>query len=189
QLRELDKRREAILKSVREQEKLTSELEEKINAAETMAILEDLYLPFRPKRRTKATIARDKGLEPLAKLIFEQQSIHVEEEAKKYVNEEKEVLTSEDALQGARDIIAEWINEDAELRKKMRNLFIEEGKFTSKVLPGKEQEAMKYKDYFDWSEPIKTAPSHRVLAMRRGEKELFLMLDSCPEDSEAIDLM
>ncbi|HLW21096.1 MAG TPA: Tex family protein [Cyclobacteriaceae bacterium] len=189
QLRELDKRREAILKSIREQEKLTPELEEKINAAETMTLLEDLYLPYKPKRRTKATIAKEKGLAPLADLIFLQDSINLEEEARKYIDAEKEVNSVEEALQGARDIIAEYVNENVELRKKMRDLFISEGKFISKVMPGKEQEAIKYKDYFDWSEPIKTAPSHRVLAMRRGEKELFLMLDSCPEESDAIALM
>ena len=189
QLRELDKRREAILKSIKEQEKLTPELEQKINAAETMTVLEDLYLPYKPKRRTKATVAREKGLEPLAELIFAQESIKLDEEAQKYVDAEKEVNSVEEALQGARDIMAEWINENADLRKKMRDLFIEEGKFVSKVMPGKEEEAIKYKDYFDWSEPIKTAPSHRVLAMRRGEKELFLMLDSCPEEMDAIALM
>lgn len=189
QLRDLDKRREAILKSIKEQGKLSEELEKKINAAETMALLEDLYLPYKPKRRTKATIAKEKGLEPLAALIFEQQSIDLDGEAEKYVDESKEVPSTEEALQGARDIMAEWINENVDLRKKMRELFIHEGTFVSKVLPGKEAEAIKYKDYFDWSEPVKTAPSHRVLAMRRGEKELFLMLDSCPEELSAMALM
>jgi protein Tex len=189
QLRDLDKRREAVLKSIQEQGKLTPELESKINAAETMAILEDLYLPYKPKRRTKATIAREKGLEPLAQTIFEQGSINPEDLALAYIDAEKEVSTVEEALQGARDIIAEWINEHVELRKKMRELFINEGQFVSKVIPGKEAEAIKYKDYFDWHEPVKTAPSHRVLAMRRGEKELFLMLDSCPDELSAIALM
>ncbi len=189
QLRELDKRREAILKSIEEQGKLTSELKKLIEEAETMSKLEDIYLPYKPKRRTKATIAREKGLEPLAEKVFTQSSFDLEEEAKKYLSEEKEVKTVEEALQGARDIIAEWINENASLREKIRRLFLEEGVFTSRVIPGKEGEAIKYKDYFDWSEPIKTAPSHRVLAMRRGEKELFLMLDSCPEESSAIGLI
>ncbi|MFD2034801.1 Tex family protein [Belliella marina] len=189
QLRELDKRREAVLKSIKEQGKLSEELEKKINAAETMSLLEDLYLPYKPKRRTKATIAKEKGLEPLATLIFEQTSINLDSEAEKYVDESKEVVSVEEALQGARDIMAEWINENVDLRKKMRDLFINEGTFVSKVLPGKEADAIKYKDYFDWSEPIKTAPSHRVLAMRRGEKELFLMLDSCPDEISAIALM
>src|SRR5690606_26271050 len=116
---ELDKRREAILKSIKEQEKLTPELEQKINAAETMTVLEDLYLPYKPKRRTKATVAREKGLEPLAELIFAQESIKLDEEALKYVDAEKEVTSVEEALQGARDIMAEWINENADLRKKM----------------------------------------------------------------------
>ena len=186
QLRELAKRKEAVLKSIEEQGKLTPELKGKVDAAETMSKLEDIYLPYKPKRRTKATIAREKGLEPLAELIFEQKSINLEAEADNFVDTEKEVNTIEEALQGARDIMAEWINEKAELREKMRKLFLDEGVFSSKVLPGKEQEAIKYKDYFDWSEPIKTAPSHRVLAMRRGEKELFLMLDSVPEEASAI---
>jgi protein Tex len=189
QLRDLDKRREAILKSIQEQGKLTLELESKIKSAETMSILEDLYLPYKPKRRTKATIAREKGLEPLATKIFEQQPVDPEQLALEYLDSEKEVLTVEDALQGAREIIAEWINENVELRKKMRELFINEGKFISKVIPGKESDAIKYKDYFDWTESVKTAPSHRILAMRRGEKELFLLLDSCPEEPAAISLM
>ncbi|GMQ23378.1 Tex family protein [Algoriphagus sp. oki45] len=189
QLRELDKRREAVLKSIDEQGKLTPELKKSIDAAETMAKLEDIYLPYKPKRRTKATIAREKGLEPLAEKIFTQTSFDLAAEANKYLNEELEVKSTEEALQGARDIIAEWINEKAEIREKMRKLFLEEGTFTSRVIPGKEAEAIKYKDYFDWSEPIKTAPSHRVLAMRRGEKELFLMLDSCPEEGSALILL
>ncbi|MDX5479944.1 MAG: RNA-binding transcriptional accessory protein, partial [Cyclobacteriaceae bacterium] len=117
QLRDLDKRREAILKSIQEQGKLTLELEGKINAAETMSMLEDLYLPYKPKRRTKATIAREKGLEPLASKVFEQGSFDLEAEAEKYIDAEKEVKSIEDALQGARDIIAEWVNENVELRK------------------------------------------------------------------------
>lgn len=189
QLRELDKRREAILKSIEEQGKMTPELKKAIDGAETMAKLEDIYLPYKPKRRTKATIAREKGLEPLAERIFSQSSFDLDAEAQKYLSEEKEVKSIEEALQGARDIIAEWINENAMLREKMRKLFVEEGTFTSRVIPGKENEAIKYKDYFDWSEPIKTAPSHRVLAMRRGEKELFLMLDSCPEELSALRLI
>lgn len=187
QLRDLDKRKEAVLKSIKEQGKLTPELEKKIEAAETMAILEDIYLPYKPKRRTKGTIAKEKGLEPLATQLFEQSTgVDPEVLAAEYVDAEKEVANIEEALQGARDIMAEWINEDAETRKKVRQLFIEEGKFTCKVIPGKEAEAAKYRDYFEWSEPIKTAPSHRVLAMRRGEKELFLMLDTCPEEMDAI---
>lgn len=189
QLRELDKRKEAVIKSIEEQGKMTDALLQSIAGAETMAKLEDIYLPYKPKRRTKATIAREKGLEPLATQIFKQESGDLEQMAAAYIDDALEVTTIEEALQGARDIMAEWINENAALREKMRKLFIEQGTFTSRVIPGKEQEAIKYKDYFDWSEPIKTAPSHRVLAMRRGEKELFLLLDSCPEEADALALM
>jgi uncharacterized protein len=189
QLRELDKRKEAILKSIQEQGKLTTELEAKVKSAETMSKLEDIYLPYKPKRRTKGMIAREKGLEPLAELIFSQGAINLESEAGKYMDAEKEVNSTEQALQGARDIIAEWVNENAEVREKMRKLFVNEGNFSSRVIPGKEAEAIKYKDYFEWSEPIKTAPSHRVLAMRRGEKELFLMLDALPEEAPALYIM
>ncbi|MDF2158305.1 Tex family protein [Algoriphagus sp. CAU 1675] len=189
QLRELDKRKEAVLKSIEDQGKLTAELKKAVEEAETMSKLEDIYLPYKPKRRTKATIAREKGLEPLAEKIFEQKSMDLDAVAEQFISEEREVKTLEEALQGARDIIAEWVNENAVLREKMRKLFLEDGVFTSRVIPGKENEAIKYKDYFDWSEPIKTAPSHRVLAMRRGEKELFLMLDSCPEEGSALALM
>ncbi len=189
QLEDLDKRREAILKSIKEQEKLTPELEKKINEAETMAKLEDIYLPYKPKRRTKGTIAKEKGLEPLALKIFEQNTFDLQAEAVQYIDEQKEVTSVEDALHGARDIMAEWINEDASMREAMRKLFYEKGKFHSKVLTGKEEEGHKYKDYFEWDEAVKTAPSHRILAMRRGEKEMFLMLDIKPEESDALYAM
>jgi len=189
QLRELDKRRKAILKSVDEQGKLTDELKDKINAADTMAHLEDLYLPYKPKRRTKATIAREKGLEPLAELIFAQEEIELLASATPYVDENKQVNNEEEALQGARYIIAEWINEDQETRAGMRRLFMEKASFQSRVIGGKEEEGQKYKDYFEWEEPIKTAPSHRVLAMRRGEKEMILMLSIAPPEEEALQLL
>ncbi len=189
QLRDLDKRRDAILKSLKEQEKLTPELEKKVIEAETMAILEDIYLPYKPKRRTKATIAREKGLEPLAKTIFEQEEKDIQKIAEGFIDSDKEVNTIEEALQGARDIIAEWINENAEARAAMRSLFLDKGVFKSTVIPGKEEEGIKYKDYFEWEEPIATAPSHRVLAMRRGEKELILMLDAFPPEEAALRLL
>ncbi|WP_245189657.1 Tex family protein [Lunatimonas salinarum] len=190
QLRDLEKRKEAVLKSIKEQGKLTDELANKIAAAETMAVLEDIYLPYKPKRRTKGTIAKEKGLEPLAAKLYEQEvGFDVTGFAATFLDAEKEVLTIDDALQGARDILAEWINEDATVRKKVRELFIEEGNFVCRVIPGKEEEAAKYRDYFEWTEPIKTAPSHRVLAMRRGEKELFLMLDTCPDEADALNLI
>ena len=189
QLRELDKRREAILKSLTEMGKLTPELEQKINEAETMVSLEDIYLPYRPKRKTRATTAREKGLQPLADILLAQNRIDVELEASKYIDAEKGVKSLEEALGGARDIIAEFITENAEVRMQVRNLFIEKGTFQSKVVPGKEEAGIKYKDYFDWNESVKTAPSHRILAMRRGEKEEILYLDIKPEEEEAIELL
>jgi len=189
QLKELDKRREAILKSIEEQGKLTPELKKAIDQAETMARLEDIYLPYKPKRKTKASVAKEKGLEPLATRIFAQHSLDIQSEASKYLDAEKEVATLEDALQGARDIIAEWVSENAAVRGNLRTLFLKEGVFATRLIAGKDAEAAKYKDYFDWSEPIKTAPSHRVLAMRRGEKEGFLLLDALPEEGAAVAVL
>ena len=189
QLRDLDKRREAILKSIDEQGKLTDELKKKIDEAETLSALEDIYLPYRPKKRTRATIAKEKGLEPLAEKIFQQESFNVNEEAKAYLDDEKEVKTVEDAINGASDIIAEWINENADLRSEMRDLFWNKGIIKSRIISGKEEEGQKYKDYFEWEEPMATAPSHRVLAMRRGEKEMILMLDISPDEDEAVGLL
>ncbi|WP_205499656.1 Tex family protein [Rufibacter psychrotolerans] len=189
QLRDLDKRRESILKSLKDQAKLTPELEAQVLAAETMAVLEDIYLPFKPKRRTRATIAREKGLEPLAQTLFEQANVDVTAEAAAFVSEEKEVKDTEEALAGARDIIAEWVNENPEARASIRNLFEKQGVFKARVIPGKEEEGQKYKDYFEWDEPIEKAPSHRILAMRRGEKEMVLMLDAQPNEEAAIEAL
>ncbi|MBF0317032.1 MAG: RNA-binding transcriptional accessory protein [Nitrospirae bacterium] len=189
QLMELDKRREAILKSLQERGKLTDELKEGILKAETMAVLEDIYLPYRPKRRTRATIAREKGLEPLATLIFAQEGADPHTEAQGYVDEEKGVKDAGDALAGARDIIAEWVNEDQAGRAKMRELFELKGTFRSKALSDNEEEGLKYKDYFDWEEPVASAPSHRVLALRRGEKEGFLSLRTTPPEEEALEAL
>jgi uncharacterized protein len=189
QLRDLDKRKEAILKSLKEQDKLTDALEKQVNEAETMARLEDIYLPYKPKRRTKATIAREKGLEPLAKLLYEQTNLDPYAKAVGFVDAEKQVEDIEQALQGARDIMAEWINEDQEVRARMRRFFQEKAVFKARVYPGKEEEAQKYRDYFEWEEPVAKAPSHRVLAMRRGESEMFLMLDTVPSEEEAIELL
>ncbi|MFQ5965026.1 MAG: Tex family protein [Candidatus Scalinduaceae bacterium] len=189
QFRELDKRREAIHKSLEEMGKLTDELKEKIYTAETMTVLEDIYMPYRPKRRTRATIARERGLEPLAQCIFTQDGIDPLAEAAGFVDSEKEVDSVEDALSGARDIIAEWINEDEKARTRMRELFTSKGIFKSKVISGKEEEGVKYKDYFDWDEPVATAPSHRILAMRRGEKEGFLTLRASPPEDDAVAIL
>jgi uncharacterized protein len=189
QLRDLDKRREAILKSLTDMGKLTPDLEQQINAAETMVQLEDIYLPYRPKRKTRATAAREKGLQPLADAILAQRNFDIEKDAGKYIDGEKGVTSIEDALAGARDVIAEYITEQAETRAKMRNLFTEKGVFESKVVPGKEEAGIKYKDYFDWTEPVKSAPSHRILAMRRGEKEEILYLDIKPTEEDALALL
>jgi uncharacterized protein len=189
QLRDLDKRREAILKSLTDMGKLTPELEKLINEAETMVALEDIYLPYRPKRKTRATTAREKGLQPLADLLLEQRKADLQTEAAVYIDAEKGVNSIEEALAGARDIIAETISENAEVRTRIRELFIEKGTFQSKVIDGKEQEGIKYKDYFDWTEPVKSAPSHRILAMRRGEKEEILWLDIKPNEEEAVAIL
>lgn len=190
QLRELDKRRDAVLKSLEETGKLTDELRIKVFAAETLAVLEDIYLPYRPKRRTKATIARQKGLEPLAQRIFTQEpGIDPVADAAAFIDNEKGVESADDALAGARDIIAEWVNEDQRARATMRTLYASKGLFKTKVLTGKEEEGIKYQDYFDWQEPVPAAPSHRILAMRRGEKEGFLVLRATPPEEEALALL
>lgn len=189
-LRELDKRREAILESITKQGKLTDELKEKIIAVETMSELEDLYLPYKPKRRTRATVAKEKGLEPLAQLIFEQkEGVVPDEAAVPFVDVEKKVMSTDEALAGARDIIAEWVNEDAETRAKMRDLFFAKAVFISKVIKGKEEIGSKFKDYFDLTEPVSVAPSHRILAMRRGEKEEVLTLRVLPPEEEALAIV
>ena len=194
QLAELDSRKEAIFRSLEERGLLTDELKEKLNVSETMAVLEDIYLPFRPKRRTRATIAKEKGLEPLAQRLFVQDGIDPVnsdpfKEAKAFIDPEKEVHSIDDALSGARDIMAEWISEDAETRAGIRAFFLRKAIFKSKVLPDKEEEGAKYRDYYDWEEPVNAAPSHRVLAMRRGEKEGALMLRVVPPEHEAIAIV
>ena len=189
QLRDLDKRREAILKSLTEMGKLTAELEQQVNSAENMVQLEDIYLPYRPKRKTRATAAREKGLQQLADMLLAQKNFDIELDAAKYIDADKGVANTEEALAGARDIIAEYISEHAETRAKMRRLFTEKGTFQSKVADGKEVEGIKYKDYFDWTEPVKSAPSHRILAMRRGEKEEILWLDIKPSEDDALNLL
>ncbi len=189
QLAELDKRRDAILKALEERGQLTDELKGKIAEAESLTVLEDIYLPYRPKRRTRAMIAREKGLEPLAMRIFEQGNMDPAMEAANFINVEKGVNTVEEALAGARDIIAEMVNEDQMARAKMRELFMNKGVFASKVTTGKEEEGIKYKDYFEWKEPVAKAPSHRILAMRRGEKEGFLILYLSPPEDEALSLL
>ena len=189
QLRALAERMEAILASLEERGLVTEELKEQVQGAETMTTLEDVYLPYRPKRRTRATIAREKGLELLAMLIWEQGELDALAEAASFVDSEKGVETPDDALQGARDIIAEWVSEDATARARMRELFESSGMLTSKVSQGKEAEGSKYRDYFDWKEPVATAPSHRVLAMMRGERESYLTLHVSPQEETALSIL
>ena len=190
QLKELDDRRGAIIKSLEERELLTDELKEQIMQAETMAVLEDIYLPYRPKRRTRATIAREKGLEPLAELILSQdQSFDPVAEAEGFVDEDKGVESAEAALAGARDIIAEWVNEDQTVRGRMRRLFSQQGSFRTTVVKGKDEDGRKYQDYFDWAEPVAKAPSHRILAMRRGAREGFLRLQVDAPEEQALRIL
>ena len=183
---ELDARREAILSSLRERNLLTPELEADVLAAETMSRLEDVYLPFRPKRRTRAQMARERGLAPLAAEIMAQESDRsAEDAAAPYVNPEKEVPDVESALAGARDIVAEAVSEDAGAREEMRALFENGAVAVSKVVPGKETEGAKYSDYFDAAEPLKDIPGHRLLALLRGEKEGVLSLSVRPDKESA----
>ena len=189
QLEILDKRREAILKSLEEQGKLTDELKEKVLSAGTLAVLEDIYLPYRPKRRTRGMAAKERGLEPLAAKLFEQGDIDPQSEAAAFIDPEKGVETIEDALAGARDIIAEWINEDAAVRDALRELFAKKAVIHSKVARGKEEEGAKYRDYFDWEEPVATAPSHHVLAIRRGASEGFLIFRVLPDEEKTVAIL
>jgi uncharacterized protein len=189
QLFELDSRREAILNSLEKHGHLTDELKEKVMTADTLAVLEDIYLPYRPKRRTKGTIARERGLEPLARLLFDQTGVDPAQAAVPFVDPEKELPTIDDALLGARHIIAEWINEDEVARSRLRALFQQKAVMTSTVIPGKEAQGVKFKDYFDWKEAVSQAPSHRILAMRRGEQEEILSLSIRPPEEEAIEIL
>ena len=183
-LKELDKRREAILASIGEQGKLTPELEKQILAATNMTQLEDLYLPYKPKRRTRATMAIERGLEPLANEIQKQYSCHLDQMAAKFINEEKGVNTVEEALAGARDIIAERVSENAQARNKVRNLFRRSAMLSSKVVKNKEEEGGKFESWFDWKENAMRAPSHRILALFRGEEEGILRVHVMPESDE-----
>jgi protein Tex len=190
QLAELDKRRESILKSLTERNLLTKELQDKIAAAETLSVLEDVYLPYRPKRRTRGMVAREKGLEPLAALVFEQNDdTDPADEAQACVDESKGVASVDEALAGARDIVAEWVNEDPVARERMRALFREKAFFRVQVVEGMEEKGAKYRDYFDLEEPVSKAPSHRVLAMRRGAREGILDLRVTPDEDKAITLL
>ena len=184
-LNELVKRRETILKSIEEQEKLTPELKNRIENCWNSSELEDIYLPYKPKRQTRAEIARKKGLEPLANIIMLQQRIDVQSKAQAFVK--GDVKDVKEAIAGACDIIAEQINEDEYARNSIRNLFQREAVLTSKVVKGKEEEGDKYRDYFDFSEKLNKVPSHRILAIRRGESEGFLRVNVAPDEDAALE--
>ena len=189
-LADLDNRRDAIIKSLAERNLLSDELKSAVNKADSVTQLEDIYLPYRPKRRTRATIAKEAGLEPLADTLFQQQStVDPQAEAAKYVSTEKAVADMAAALAGARDIIAERVSDDATARAKLRELYWSEGVVKSKVLSDKMEAGAKFKDYFDWSEPVAKIPSHRLLAIRRGEAEGFLMMRVSVEENSALTLL
>ncbi|MCQ2608384.1 MAG: RNA-binding transcriptional accessory protein [Bacteroidales bacterium] len=184
-LNEFAKRKETILQNIKDQGKLTPELQKRIHDCTTLTELEDIYLPYKPHKRTKADIARENGLEPLAKILMKQNERNVEERALAFVR--NNVSDTKAALQGARDIIAEWVNENEAARNRIRRVFTYEAVIQSKVIKGKETEAEKYKDYFDTKDLLKRCSSHRLLAMRRGENEGFLRVSIAPEDDKAID--
>ena len=181
---ELIKRKATVLKSIEEQEKLTPELRQRIEECWNANELEDIYLPYKPKRRTRAEIAREKGLEPLAKIIMKQQTVDIQNVVNRFIT--SDVMNASDALQGARDIIAEWVNESEVARNAIRSIFSHEAMISSKMVKGKEEEAQKYRDYFDCSEKLSRCSSHRLLAMRRGESEGFLRVNITADDDKCI---
>lgn len=183
---EIDKRRASIIDSIEEQGKMNAELKKKLENANSLTELEDLYLPFKPKRKTKASIAIEKGLEPLAIVIYDQSPVDLKKIALSYIDKEKGLNTLDEVLQGARDIVAEWISENSQIREAMRNLFIKEAFITSKVKRDKKESGSKYEIYFDASEKLNRVPSHRLLAMLRGEEEGFLSLSIKPDMDKAL---
>ncbi len=188
-LEEIDKRRESILGTLKENELLTPELKTQLEAAQSLSELEDIYLPYRPKRKTRASIAFEKGLEPLAKILMAQHTRDVKGAAEKFINPEKGVETFEDAIAGARDIIAEWINENRQIRDSLRRLFQCQATIKSEIIKGKDEDAAKFRNYFDFEEPVKSSPSHRVLAILRGENEGFLRVKLAPHEEAALKII
>ncbi len=184
---EIDKRRETIINSIEEQGKMTDELKHKILSTYVLSELEDIYLPYKPKRKTRASIARENGLEPLAAIIMKQTEKDIESIAQEFLNDKIE--NTNDALQGARDIIAEWINENQRARNSIRRLFNSEAIIYSKVVKGKEPDAIKFGDYFEFNEPLKRCPSHRYLAMKRGEDEGLLKITIEPDEDKALKIL
>ncbi|MFK7773043.1 MAG: Tex family protein [Saprospiraceae bacterium] len=183
-LNEIEKRKETILKAIEEQGKLTDDLKRRIQDTFNSTELEDIYLPYKQKRKTRASVAKAKGLEPLADVIFSQNNHRIEELAEQYLTDEVESI--DDALQGARDIMAEWINEDEVARQKVRYAFEKDARLSAKLVRGKEEEAIKYKDYFKFEQPLHNCPSHRLLAIRRAEDEGFLRVNIAPEAEEVL---
>jgi protein Tex len=181
---ELDNRRGTILKEIEKQGKLTGDLKKQIEEADSSTELEDMYLPYKQKKKTKGTLAKEKGLEGLAKIIFDPGDIDPDCEAKKFINEKVKTIT--EALQGARDIIAEWINEDKKARDTIRDIFGKEARVRSKLYEGLEESGAKYRDYFDFEEDLARCPSHRLLAMRRGEKEEYLKVSINIDEENAL---
>lgn len=186
---ELEKRKDTIRKTIEEAGKLSPELRKRIDDSKNAIDLEDIYLPYKPKRKTRSTVAIEKGLEPLARLIFGQDGANLEKEVAAFITEK--VKDSADALHGARDIIAEWIAEDENARNIVRKIFTQEAVFSSHILTSKKDEtdAQKYRDYFEYQEPLGRSPSHRVLAIRRGEKEGFLIMEITIDKGKAVDLL
>ena len=183
-LKDADKRRDSIIKSIEEQGKMTPELLQKLQNSYHLQDLEDIYLPYKQKRKTRASIAIEKGLEPLAKSIFEQKENNILKKAESFLNDK--VANIQEALQGARDIIAEWVNENVDARNAVRKVFDREAIVYAKVKKKKEEEGAKYRDYFDFNEPLKKVPSHRLLAIRRGEEEGFLSVTISPEEDNSL---
>ncbi len=188
-LANLEKRRRAIIESLIEQKLLTEDLKQKFSAASSLTELEDLYLPYRPKRRTRATVAKERGLLPLAEIIFKQLELYPEKKARAFINPKKEIHNVTDALAGARDIIAEKISEDLNIRTRLRRLFLHDGEIKSTLIKGKEQEGSKFRDYFDWQEKSAKVAGHRLLAMLRGEREKFLRLSIRPPLEKALAIL
>jgi uncharacterized protein len=187
ELAELEKRRSAILASLGERDLLHADLQQAVNAASDLATLEDIYLPYRPKRRTRAQIAKEKGLEPLATALFRQDEQEVRPET--FINPETGVTTVEEALDGARDIIAEWVSEDAFIRSRLRAIFHRKAIITATVVKNQEENGSKFRDYFDWQEPVGKVAGHRLLAMLRGENEKVLNLSFRPPETEALEIL
>jgi uncharacterized protein len=184
---EFEKRRGAILDSLQERELLTPELQQSILATKSLAILEDLYLPFRPKRRTRSAIAKEKGLEPLAHSLYTRGAKQLQPE--NFISPDQNIHSAEEALAGARDIIAEWINEDAETRMQLRNLFDKKSIVQSKVVKKQQETGQKFRDYFDWQEDVTKTPGHRILAILRGENEKALTLNIRPPEEKSLEIL